>query len=408
MSKKFAVVLNNSEEFVKEVDSLLQDKRTDIASFQANIDITLDSLSVKFNDINKEINGKYNEVISNYRGYSENISSKLENEIMHEIENINRRLTDRIDNLSKGMDENLQKLKESFDVSKYQVEKFELKVKDLTDDGEARISEFVKEIEQYYKSRLEEAIDYRKTIDSDIMQAKERFGEITNDLKNNIESKSEFLNDLYKERFKLIESNFEERYSTFLIESEGAISKIRDEIYKTLTINDENLQIKISEMDHNFEIIEQRSKDILEFEKELRDKIQDCYGIINFQFGEIKGSVEENIKNHFEVCIKKVNTLIDDDIVKYENEIHKRIDSLKSIENTFDNIEKNLNDKVNGCIDKIANDFNLKYIELEERCNEGQLNLESKIDDKIKAIDNLALSQYDGLEKSMLICTMSF
>ncbi len=49
-------------------------------------------------------------------------------------------------------------------------------------------------------------------------------------------------------------------------------------------------------MDHNFEIIEQRSKDILEFEKELRDKIQDCYGIINSQFGEIKGSVEENIK----------------------------------------------------------------------------------------------------------------
>lgn len=399
LSKKFAAVLNNSEEFVKEVDSLLQDKRSDIASFQANIDITLDSLNVKFNDINKEINGKYNEVISNYRGYSENISSKLENEIMHEIENLSRRLTDRIDSLSKGMDENLQKLKESFDVSKYQVEKFELKVKDLTDDGEAKINELVKEIEQYYKSRLEEAIDYRRTIDSDIMQAKERFGEITNELKNNIESKSEFLNDLYKERFKLIESNFEERYSTFLIESEGAISKIRDEIYKTLTSNDENLQIKISEMDQNFEIIEQRSKDILEFEKELQDKIKDCYGFINSQFGEIKAGVEENIKNHFDVCIKKVNTLIDDDIVKYENEIHKRIDSLKSIESTFDSIEKNLNDKVSGCIDKIANDFNLKYIELEERCNEGQLNLENKIDNKIKAIDNLALSQYDGLEK---------
>ncbi|PRR21507.1 SpiroCoCo family coiled-coil protein [Borreliella burgdorferi] len=399
LSKKFAAVLNNSEEFVKEVDSLLQDKRTDIASFQANIDITLDSLNVKFNDINKEINGKYNEVISNYRGYSENISSKLENEIMHEIENLSRRLTDRIEGLSKGMDENLQKLKESFDVSKYQVEKFELKVKDLTDDGEAKINELVKEIEQYYKSRLEEAIDYRRTIDSDIMQAKERFGEITNELKNNIESKSEFLNDLYKERFKLIESNFEERYSTFLIESEGAISKIRDEIYKTLTSNDENLQIKISEMDQNFEIIEQRSKDILEFEKELQDKIKDCYGFINSQFGEIKAGVEENIKNHFDVCIKKANTLIDDDIVKYENEIHKRIDSLKSIESTFDSIEKNLNDKVSGCIDKIANDFNLKYIELEERCNEGQLNLENKIDNKIKAIDNLALSQYDGLEK---------
>ncbi len=399
LSKKFAAVLNNSEEFVKEVDSLLQDKRTDIASFQANIDITLDSLNVKFNDINKEINGKYNEVISNYRGYSENISSKLENEIMHEIENLSRRLTDRIDSLSKGMDENLQKLKESFDVSKYQVEKFELKVKDLTDDGEAKINELVKEIEQYYKSRLEEAIDYRRTIDNDIMQAKERFGEITNELKNNIESKSEFLNDLYKERFKLIESNFEERYSTFLIESEGAISKIRDEIYKTLTSNDENLQIKISEMDQNFEIIDQRSKDILEFEKELQDKIKDCYGFINSQFGEIKAGVEENIKNHFDVCIKKVNTLIDDDIVKYENEIHKRIDSLKSIESTFDSIEKNLNDKVSGCIDKIANDFNLKYIELEERCNEGQLNLENKIDNKIKAIDNLALSQYDGLEK---------
>ncbi len=397
--KKFAAVLNNSEEFVKEVDSLLQDKRTDIASFQANIDITLDSLNVKFNDINKEINGKYNEVISNYRGYSENIFSKLENEIMHEIENLSRRLTDRIEGLSKGMDENLQKLKESFDVSKYQVEKFELKVKDLTDDGEAKINELVKEIEQYYKSRLEEAIDYRRTIDSDIMQAKERFGEITNELKNNIESKSEFLNDLYKERFKLIESNFEERYSTFLIESEGAISKIRDEIYKTLTSNDENLQIKISEMDQNFEIIEQRSKDILEFEKELQDKIKDCYGFINSQFGEIKAGVEENIKNHFDVCIKKVNTLIDDDIVKYENEIHKRIDSLKSIESAFDSIEKNLNDKVSGCIDKIANDFNLKYIELEERCNEGQLNLENKIDNKIKAIDNLALSQYDGLEK---------
>ncbi|APS98704.1 hypothetical protein Bmayo_02560 [Borreliella mayonii] len=399
LSKKFASVLNNSEEFVKEVDSLLQDKRTDIASFQANIDITLDSLSVKFNDINKEINGKYNEVISNYRGYSENISSKLENEIMHEIENLSRRLTDRIDSLSKSMDENLQKLKESFDVSKYQVEKFELKVKDLTDAGEVKISEFVKEIEQYYKSRLEEAIDYRRTIDSDIMQAKERFGEITNDLKNNIESKSEFLNDLYKERFKLIESNFEERYSTFLIESEGAISKIRDEIYKTLTSNDENLQIKISEMDNNFEIIEQRSKDILELEKELQDKIKDCYGVINSQFGEIKVSVEENIKNHFELCIKKVNTLINDDIVKYENEIHKRIDSLKSIESTFDSIEKDLNDKVSGCIDKIANNFNLKYVELEERCNEGQLNLENKIDNKIKAIDNLALSQYDGLEK---------
>ncbi|AJA90319.1 membrane protein [Borreliella chilensis] len=399
LSKKFAAVLNNSEEFVKEVDSLLQDKRTDFASFQANIDITLDSLNVKFNDINKEINEKYNEVISNYRGYSENISSKLENEIMHEIENLNRRLTDRIDSLSKSMDENLQKLKESFDVSKYQVEKFELRVKDLTDDGEAKISEFVKEIEHYYKSRLEEAIDYRRTIDSDIMQAKERFGEITNDLKNNIESKSEFLNDLYKERFKLIESNFEERYSTFLIESEGAISKIRDEIYKTLTNNDENLQIKISEMDHNFEIVEQRSKEILEFEKELRDRIKDCYGVINAQFGEIKVSVEENIKNHFEVCIKKANTLIDDDILKYENEIHKRIDSLKSIENTFDSIEKSLNDKVAGCVDKIANGFNLKYIELEERCNEEQLNLENKIDNKIKVIDNLALSQYDELEK---------
>lgn len=123
---------------------MLQDKRTDIASFQANIDITLDSLNVKFNDINKEINGKYNEVISNYRGYSENISSKLENEIMHEIENLSRRLTDRIEGLSKGMDENLQKLKESFDVSKYQVEKFELKVKDLTDDGEAKLTSLLK------------------------------------------------------------------------------------------------------------------------------------------------------------------------------------------------------------------------------------------------------------------------
>ena len=67
LSKKFATVLEKSEEFVKEVDSLLQDKRTDITSFQANIDITLDSLSSRFNDLNKEINEKYNEVIFNSR-----------------------------------------------------------------------------------------------------------------------------------------------------------------------------------------------------------------------------------------------------------------------------------------------------------------------------------------------------
>ncbi|QMU99282.1 hypothetical protein F0310_02525 [Borrelia sp. A-FGy1] len=398
LSKKFAKVLEKSEEFVKEVDSLLQDKRTDITSFQANIDITLDSLSSRFNDLNKEINEKYNEVILNSRGYSEILSNKLENEIVYEIEDINRKLTDKINVMSKNINEELQSFKSSFDMSKYQVENFEVKIKNLIENEEIRISKFLEEIEQQYEDRKKEAINYKKIMDNDVIQLKEQFAEIINDLKNNIEDKSEFLNDLYKERFKIIENNLEERYSTFLIESEGAIAKIRDEVYKTITDNDEKLRIKISEMDRNFEIVEERSKEILEFEESLKKRISENNDTISYQFDVIKTDIEKEMKAQFDSYMIKTIVSIDEEITKYESGINNKISSLKLIENSFREIEKELKDKIGRCHNEINNVIGLKYSELEDKYNEKHDLIESKINERSSYVEGLILNKYSKLE----------
>ncbi|WP_445436013.1 SpiroCoCo family coiled-coil protein [Candidatus Borreliella tachyglossi] len=398
LSKKFATVLEKSEEFVKEVDSLLQDKRTDITSFQANIDVTLDSLNVRFNDVNKEINDKYNEVISNARGYSEALSNKLENEIVYEIENITRRLTDKLDILSKNMDENLANFKVSFDVSKYQVENFEIKIKDLVDKEELRISRFLEEIEQQYKLRREEAVDYKRIIDNDVAQLRERFLEIINELKNNIEDKSEFLNDLYKERFKIIENNLEGRYSTFLMESEDVVSKIRDEIDKMAADNDENLRLKKYEMDRSFETIEKRSKEILEFEEGLRARIQENNDKINYQLGIIKSDIEKEMKSQFDSYIMKAHVSIDKEIAKYEHEVKEKISSLMLVEKTFTDIEKDLKDKIGKYHHELNKTLDFQYTELESKYNEKQLLIESKIDENASYIDGVISSKYTELE----------
>ncbi|WP_025406569.1 SpiroCoCo family coiled-coil protein [Borrelia hermsii] len=398
LSKKFATVLERSEEFVKEIDSLLKDKRTDISSFQASIDITIDSLNSRFNDLNREINEKYSKVISDSRGYSETLANKLESEIGYEIENVNRRLTDKIDILNRNMDENLEKFKSSFDVSKYQVENFEIKIKNIIEHEELRIGEFFREIEHQYKIRREEAIDYKKTIDSDILQLREQFIGVINELKDNIEDKSEFLNELYKERFKIIENNFEERYSTFFIESEGAISKIRDEIYKILTDNDEHLRAKISEMDRNFEIIEERSKEILELEEGLRQKIQEDSNNIYNQFDAIKSGIEKEMKAQFDMYMMRATVAIDEEIEKYEHGINEKISSFKSIENHFETIEKDLKDKISGYHNELDKTLALKYAELEDKYDEKCLLVEKKIDDKTTSIDGLIASKYAELE----------
>ncbi|WP_024653521.1 SpiroCoCo family coiled-coil protein [Borrelia persica] len=398
LSKKFATILNNSEEFVKEVDSLLKDKRTDIASFQANIDITIDSLNSRFNDINREINEKYSKVISDSRGYSETLASKLENEIGYEIEDISRRLTDKIDILSKNMDDSIEKFKSSFDVSKYQVEDFEIKIKDIVGKEELRISEFLREVEQQYKIRREEAIDYRKAIDNDVIQLKERFMGMISELKNNIEDKSEFLNELYKERFKIIENNFDERYSTFFVESEGAISKIRDEIYKILTDNDERLRAKIAEMDSNFEIIEERSKEILEFEEDLRKKIQENSNNIYDQFNIVKSDVEKEMKLQFDAYMMQAKSAVNDEIEKYENGINDKISILKAIENNFEMIEKDLKEKIGKYNSDLENVIDFKYTELENKYNEKHLLMEKAIDDKTNLVEKLISNKYSELE----------
>ncbi|AFI31297.1 SpiroCoCo family coiled-coil protein [Borrelia crocidurae] len=398
LSKKFAIVLDKSEEFVKEVDSLLKDKRTDIASFQANIDITIDSLNLRFNDLNREINEKYSKVISDSREYSETLANKLENEIGYEIENVNRRLTDKIDVLSKNMDENIEKFKESFDISRYQVENFEIRIKDIVEKEEVRIGEFLREIEYQYKMRREEAIDYRKVMDNDVIQLKERFIGVINELKNNIEDKSEFLNELYKERFKIVENNFDERYSTFFVESEGAISRIRDEIYKILTDNDDRLRAKIAEMDRNFEIVDARSKEILEFEEGLRKKIEENNNSIYEQFDIVKFDIEKEMKIQFDAYMMKVTSAINDEIEKYEYGINKKIDVLKSIENNCEIIEKNLKEKMekyNNDCDKV---FDLKYAELEDKYNEKHSLIERKIDDKTNVVEELISNKYAELE----------
>ncbi|AHH06576.1 Putative viral A-like repeat/charged repetitive motif protein [Borrelia crocidurae DOU] len=398
LSKKFAIVLDKSEEFVKEVDSLLKDKRTDIASFQANIDITIDSLNSRFNDLNREINEKYSKVISDSREYSETLANKLENEIGYEIENVNRRLTDKIDVLSKNMDENIEKFKESFDISRYQVENFEIRIKDIIEKEEVRIGEFLREIEYQYKMRREEAIDYRKVMDNDVIQLKERFIGVINELKNNIEDKSEFLNELYKERFKIVENNFDERYSTFFVESEGAISRIRDEIYNILTDNDDRLRAKIAEMDRNFEIVDARSKEILEFEEGLRKKIEENNNSIYEQFDIVKFDIEKEMKIQFDAYMMKVTSAINDEIEKYEYGINKKIDVLKSIENNCEIIEKNLKEKMekyNNDCDKV---FDLKYVELEDKYNEKHSLIERKIDDKTNVVEELISNKYAELE----------
>ncbi|UER67678.1 hypothetical protein LKV13_02595 [Borrelia sp. BU AG58] len=398
LSKKFAMVLERSEEFVKEVDSLLQDKRTDITSFQANIDITLDSLSSRFNDLNKEINEKYNEVILNSRGYSEALSNKLENEIVHEIEDINKKLTDKIDVLSRNMNENLQIFKSSFDVSKYQVENFEIKIKDTIEKEETRIGEFLKDIEQQYEIRREEAVDYKRIMDSDILSLKEQLAERISELKGNIEDKSEFLNDLYRERFKVVENNLEERYSTFLIESEDAILKIRDEIYKILTDNDENLRVKMCEMDRNFEMIEERSKEILELEESLRKRISENSNTISCQFDLIKSDIEKEMKIQFESHMMRTTVSIDEEIAKYENGINNKISSLKLIENSFKDIEKDLKDKISKFYSEISDNLYLKYTELEGKYNKKQEQIEGKIEERSNFVEEMILSKYTELE----------
>ncbi|WP_421622694.1 hypothetical protein R5397_01810 [Borrelia sp. MN22-0132] len=398
LSKKFSTVLERSEEFVKEVDSLLKDKRTDIASFQASIDITIDSLNSRFNDVNREINEKYSKVISDSREYSETLANKLENEIGYEIENVNRRLTDKIDILSKNMDDNLENFKSSFDVSKYQVENFEIKIKDIIEKEELRLGELLREIERQYRVRREEAIDYKKAIDSDIIQLREQFIGVINELKNNIEDKSEFLNDLYKERFKIIENNFEERYSTFFIESEGAISKIRDEIYKILTDNDEHLRVKISEIDRNFEIIDGRSKEILELEEDLRKRIQEDSNNMHHQFDIIKSGLEKEIKDHFDMYMMKATAAIDEEIEKYEHGINEKISALKSIENNFEIIEKNLKDKISECHNELDKTLDMRYAELESKYDERHLLVEKKINDKANSVEELIANKYAELE----------
>ncbi|AHH08491.1 Putative viral A-like repeat/charged repetitive motif protein [Borrelia anserina BA2] len=398
LSKKFTTVLERSEEFVKEVDSLLKDKRADIASFQASIDITIDSLNSRFNDVNREINEKYSKVISDSRGYSETLASKLEDEIGYEIENVNRRLTDKIDVLSKNMDENLEQFKSSFDISKYRVENFEIKIKDIIEKEEIRIAELLGEIEKQYKFRREEAIDYKKTIDSDIIQLREQFIGVINELRNSIEDKSDFLNDLYKERFKIIENNFEERYSTFFIESEGAISKIRDEIYKILTDNDEHLRAKISEMDRNFEVIEERSKEVLKIEEDLRKQIQESNNEIHHQFDVIKAGIEKEMKDQFDIYMRKAIATINEEIERYEHGINGKISALKSIEDNFELIEEDLKNKISEYHDKLGKTIDLKYAELEGKCDEERFLVEKKINDKVSSIDELITSRYDELD----------
>ncbi|BDU62812.1 membrane protein [Candidatus Borrelia fainii] len=398
LSKKFATVLERSEEFVKEVDSLLKDKRTDIASFQASIDITIDSLNSRFNDVNREINEKYSKVVSDSREYSETLANKLENEIGYEIENVNRRLTDKIEILSKNMDENLENFKSSFDISKYQVENFEIKIKDIIEKEELRLGELLREIERQYRVRREEAIDYKKAIDSDIIHLREQFIGVINELKNNIEDKSEFLNDLYKERFRIIENNFEERYSTFFIESEGAISKIRDEIYKILTDNDEHLKAKISEMDRNFELIDRRSKEILELEEDLRKRIQEDSNNIHHQFDVIKSNLEKEIKDHFDMYMMKAAAAINEEIEKYEHGINEKISALKSIENNFEMIEKNLKDKITECHNELDKTLDMRYAEIESKYDERHLLVEEKINDKTNSVEKLIANKYAELE----------
>ncbi|BCR10575.1 hypothetical protein BmHF_00523 [Borrelia miyamotoi] len=397
LSKKFATVLKRSEEFVKEVDSLLNDKRTDITSFQSSIDITIDSLNSRFNDVGREINEKYNKVISDSREYSEILANKLENEIGYDIENLNRRLADKIDVLSKNMDESLESFKSSFDVSKYQVENFEIKLKDIIEEEELRIGALLKEVEQQYRIRREEAIDYRRNIDNDIAQLREHFVEVINELKNNIEDKSDFLNDLYKERFKIIENNFDERYLAFFIESEGAISKIRDEIYKILADNDEHLKTKISDMEHHFEMIEERSKEILELEEDLGKRIQENNSRIYHQFDTIKSGIEEEMKAQF-MCMMKATASIDDEIKKYEHGINERISALQLIENSFAMIEKDLKAKISESHSELGKILDLRYSDIEDKYDERHLLIEKKIDDKTNSIDEMIAEKYAELE----------
>nr|WP_241677658.1 hypothetical protein [Borrelia miyamotoi] len=398
LSNKFATVLKSSEEFVKEVDSLLNDKRTDITSFQSSIDITIDSLNSRFNDVGREINEKYNKVISDSREYSEILANKLENEIGYDIENLNRRLADKIDVLSKNMDESLEGFKSSFDVSKYQVENFEVKLKEIIDEEELRLGTLLKEVEQQYRIRREEAIDYRKNIDNDIAQLRDQFVEVINELKNNIEDKSDFLNDLYKERFKIIENNFDERYLAFFIESEGAISKIRDEIYKILADNNEHLKTKISDMEHHFEMIEERSKEILELEEELGKRIQENNSRVNHQFDTMKSGIEEEMKAQFDMYMMKATASIDDEIKKYEHGINERISALQLIENSFAMIENDLKAKISESHSELGKTLDLRYSDIEDRYDERHLLIEKKIDDKTNSIDEMVAEKYAELE----------
>ncbi|BCR21117.1 SpiroCoCo family coiled-coil protein [Borrelia miyamotoi] len=398
LSKKFTTVLKRSEEFVKEVDSLLNDKRTDITSFQSSIDITIDSLNSRFNDVGREINEKYNKVISDSREYSEILASKLENEIGYDIENLNRRLADKIDVLSKNMDESLESFKSSFDISKYQVENFEVRLKDIIEKEELRIGALLKEVEQQYRMRREEAIDYRRNIDNDIAQLRDQFVEVISELKNNIEDKSDFLNDLYKERFKIIENNFDERYLAFFIESEGAISKIRDEIYKILADNDEHLKTKISDMEHHFEMIEERSKEILGLEEDLGKRIQENNSRINHQFDTIKSGIEEEMKVQFDMYMMKATASIDDEIKQYEHGINERISALQLIENSFAMIENDLKAKISESHSELGKILDLRYSDIEDKYDKRHLLIEKKIDDKTNSIDEMIAEKYAEIE----------
>ncbi|BCR21936.1 hypothetical protein [Borrelia sp. HM] len=398
LSKRFATVLERSEEFVKEVDSLLNDKRTDITSFQANIDITIDSLNSRFNDVSREINDKYSKVISDSREYSESLANKLENEIGYDIENLSRRLSDRIDVLSKNMGESLDNFKLSFDMSQYQVESFEIKLKGIIEEEELRISKLLTEIEEQYKFRREEAIDYRKSIDNDISQLRNHFIGVINEIRNNIEDKSDFLNDLYKERFKIIENNFDEKYSSFFIEIEGAISKIRDEIYKILMDNDKHLRAKISDMNNNFEMIEERAKEVLELEENLKKRINESHHNIHHQFDTIKSQIEDEMKTQFDTYMIKAIASIDEEIKKYEHGINDKISALKSIKNSFSMIEKDLKDKISEYHGELGKAIDLRYSEIEDKYDQRHLLIEKKIDDNTSLIDEMIAHKYLEIE----------
>ncbi|OHT04593.1 hypothetical protein TRFO_27857 [Tritrichomonas foetus] len=338
------------EDQTMSLDNLINQKALELnksmLSGDKNIQTTLDSLTVKFQDLHKNLT----DAIENIEKDNTEKFSKTE----HARERTENTLSEKIDTVQKHLEATI-KANESNDLSHFESINNSLKefTKTLNNDrfkNESQLNETVKQVSDYFKN---DNSAIRKLISETSDSLNKKLAKIIDNCQQKFTEIDSTTDSLAKEH-----SNDMSSMKVLLEDCEGRLSSLVDETLKSMKEGDQSLSHKIEMLDHNItetkknikNLEEKENTDFAKSQSDLLDAMNNNSSTLEQMYENIKKRIEKKKQD-----MRKMGNMIqlefqqmNEDLENSKDQISKNAQIAKEeIEKASTQLRKEMNDNLN-------------------------------------------------------------